>query len=121
MSFYPPTVLEATITAGSADSAPVNVHGLQLLDILSPTAWDAANLSFFGSFDGSNFFILNASSGTPIQIATLTASRIYRLDAAGLGVLPMGITRLRLRSGAPGSPVNQTANRLIRIAARQVS
>ena len=123
--FYSPITLSVTIPAGLAVSSSVTVHGLQLLELLSPPGWTAASLSFQGSIDGASWFNIHAANGDEIVI-NCAANRLYRLnslDGAGAlgGLLPFGLRLFRVRSGTAAAPVNQGANRTFVITARQTT
>lgn len=101
----------ATILSGSALSGEVHLHNQRLFGILMPAAWDAANLTFQASIDGSNFFEVYDDNGNEVTV-TAAASRFIVLSAP---LLYLGLQRIIIRSGTAASPVNQTANRTLNL------
>lgn len=93
-----------TITVGTAVSSAVNLAGRTPLRLLVGAAWTAADVTVQVSTDGTTWLDLydNAAGVYTIKAA---ASRAVLLKAAEL----IGVTHLRLRSGTPALPVNQTA------------
>lgn len=121
--FFAPITLQAVIPNGQALSGAIRVGGLQLLEILGPAAWTAANLTFQGSLNGSDWFNVHGDTGTETAV-TFGATRWHRLSqlaaATPGGLLPFGFPLLRLRSGTSATPVNQAGNRTLVITARQL-
>jgi hypothetical protein len=114
--FYAPTSLLATITAGTSQSDILAVGGLQLLDLVVPAPWDAANITLLGSLDGITFFPIHDAAGAEVTL-TAAAGRVVRFPAEFF----VGVAFLRLRSGTTAAPVNQTAQRVVHLRARQAA
>jgi hypothetical protein len=102
--------LPVTILINTSLSAAVHIRGGLLTVIEMPAAWDAANLTFQTSGDGSTYENVYDESGTEVTVTASTARRI-RLDAAQWA----GIEYLKIRSGTAGAAVNQSAERILYI------
>jgi hypothetical protein len=96
------------IISGQSLSSLVDLGGLKLVGVVMPPAWDAANLTLQGSFDGKSFFDVYDKAGAEMTITT-AASRFIVLDP---NLLP-ALNLLKFRSGTAGAAVNQTANRTL--------
>lgn len=105
----------ATIANGTSLSATVDIGGTTLAGIVMPAAWDAANLTFQASHDGTSFNNLYDALGGE-KTVTAAASRFIALDPADFA----GVRYLKLRSGTSGTPVNQTVNRTVTLLSRAV-
>lgn len=98
-----PTV---TILSGQSLSGPGYIGAGQLVAIQMPAAWDAADLTFQGSVDGTNFFNLFDGGGNEVDFQAAASEQIT-VDKF------RGAIWIKVRSGTSGTPVNQTANRVI--------
>lgn len=98
------TVKSATIADGQSLSGEVVCDGLALAAIVVPSGWDAADITFQGSVDGTNFFNVHDEATDTEWTVQAGASRYIRLNSA----LTAGIRRLKVRSGTSGAAVNQT-------------
>ena len=105
----------ATIANGAALSGAVPLGEKTLVGILMPAGWDAAAMTFQGSVDDANFSELVATSGSAISF-TVAAGQLILVDPTTW----RGITNVKVRSGTSGAPVNQTADRAIKLITRQV-
>lgn len=97
----------AVIENGGSLSGIVDLGGRKLVAIVMPAAWDAAGLTFQASPDGTNFF--NVYDGATERALTVAAS-YYSALAIGDWI---GVRWFKIRSGAAGTPVNQTAERTL--------
>jgi hypothetical protein len=100
--------LPLAIASGDSVSAAANTRGGLPAVIEMPAAWDAANLTFQTSGDGVNYFNVYDEIGTEVAV-TADASRRIRLEASQWA----GITHIKIRSGTAGTPVVQTADRVL--------
>lgn len=100
----------AAIASGQSLSAAVHLHAHRLFAMQMPAAWDAANLTFQGSFDGNTFANVYDEVGTEVTVVA-AASRFIILDPAKF----MGLQKLKVRSGTSGAAVNQTADRSLQL------
>lgn len=89
-------------------AAGVDLYGCRAVGIQMPAAWDAANLTFQGSADGTTYFNVYDKAGTEYTV-TAAASRYIILNRDDM----LGIRYLIIRSGTAGVPVNQTAARTL--------
>lgn len=107
---------DARIAAGTSLSTVVDLNGAMIGGILVPAAWTAAAITFQASIDGSNFFDVFDSAGaeTTIASANVVASRFVLMDIRDFA----GVRFLRLRSGTAAVPVNQAADRVLRLPLR---
>ncbi len=107
----PPTVATATIANGQSLSDAVEVDG-KLVTIITPAAWTAADMTFQGSQDGTNFYNIY-DDGTERIIASANiptaAVRVLSLDLTDW----IGIKYVKIRSGTAAVAVNQGASRAI--------
>lgn len=108
--------IPVTIANGASLSAEIDLRGAALIRVCMPADWDAAAVTFQVAPPGGDFVNLYKNDGTEYSLTT----------AAGRGViippadLPM-VGRLKVRSGTNGSPVNQTANRVLYLAVRHLA
>ena len=100
--------MPVSIANGASLSAAVIPYGGLPAVIEMPAAWDAANLTFQTSGDGTNFFNLYDEFGTEVTVTASTSRRI-RLDPTQWA----GIYQIKVRSGTAGTPVNQSAARTL--------
>lgn len=114
--FFSPVAAKATIPAAASQSDALIVGGLQLLDLVVPAAWDAANITLLGSIDGTAFFPIHDAAGAEVAL-TAAPGRIVRFPAEFF----VGVNFLRLRSGTTAAPVNQAAQRVVHLRARQAA
>lgn len=104
------TALTGTITSGASLSDAVSLASRNIWSVLMPAAWTAADITFQGSIDGSNFFNLY-DGGTEYQLAA-DANRMVSITKAQLFI---GLTHIKVRSGTAGTPVNQGADRTLSV------
>ena len=100
--------LPVSIAINTSLSAAVNIMGGLPAVIEMPAAWDAANLTFQTSGDGTNYFNVYDESGTEVTVTADTSRRI-RLEPSQWA----GIQYIKIRSGTAGVPVVQTAARTL--------
>lgn len=99
----------ATIASGASLSNSIGIQPTYTLaGIQMPAAWDAASLTFQGSFDGTTYGDLYDNAGIEITIPA-AAGRIIPIADSTLRTMPY----LKIRSGASATPVAQTAERTI--------
>jgi hypothetical protein len=104
----PISSVSATIAAGATGlSGAVDLGYSALTGIVMPGTWVAASLTFQASADGTNYFNLY-DNGTEVSL-TVAADRFIQIDPAKW----RGIRYLKVRSGAAGAAVNQTATRVL--------
>lgn len=104
-------VIPAVISAGGSLSAAVDLGGLRLAGIEMPGSWTAAGLTFqaAGSAQAS-LADLYSESGTEVSVPA-AAGRFIRLE----GVVFAGLRWLKVRSGTSITPVNQSAERTLKL------
>ena len=105
---------DTTITSGTSLSPGIPVSRANVIAFIMPSAWTTAALTFQGSIDGDNFFNLFDQSGNEITVPTDANRYIGGLDALGFGAF----NYFRIRSGTSSTPVNQAADRSIRVVMR---
>lgn len=103
------TTLTGTIANGTSLSGAVALSG-SIWSVLMPAAWTAADITFQGSIDGSNFFDLY-DGGTEYQLSA-GAGRMVQITKAQLF---FALTHIKIRSGTAGTPVNQGADRALSV------
>lgn len=109
--------VSVVIASGQSLSAVVHLSDAKLVGIQMPASWDAADLTVQacetsgGTYqnvydDADNELVIQAAAGRHI---TLVSPDKF------LGVGPY----IKLRSGTSGTPVNQTADRTVKLLIRQ--
>jgi hypothetical protein len=105
--------VEVTIASGASLSGSADLKGLIPVGLDMPAAWTAAGLSFQGSDDNSTFHnIYNKDGEVSFSAAVADADRrvVIAVD------LLIGCGRyIKVRSGVAATPVNQGADRVIKI------
>lgn len=100
-------VKTATVSDGESLSEAVYCEGLRLAAIVVPSGWNAADITFQGSVDGTNWYDLHEPSGdTEVTVQAGASRYIVVADPAAYE----GLMRLKVRSGTSGTPVNQTGD-----------
>jgi hypothetical protein len=108
--------LTATISSGSAVSGAVNLSKYRVAAIVMPSGWDTAAITFLASSSpGGPFAPVYDDAGNEVSIpsAAAVAGRVI-VDAGVLRKLE-ALSYVQLRSGTAGTPVNQTASRVIQL------
>lgn len=101
----------ATIANGESLSTVVHLGQRRMFGLQLPTITSAV-LTFSVSYDGETYVDLYDDAGTEVSLTVSTGARfvVFSTPAKFLGV-----QRLKIRSGTSGTPVNQGAERLIRV------
>lgn len=110
-----PIELLATITSGQSVSNVVDLGSKTLLAIITPSDWTAANLTFQVSTDGITYSNMHDNAGVESTV-TAAASRYIVVDPANW----VGVKYIKVRSGTSGTPVNQAADRIIKLVSKVV-
>lgn len=112
------TVVACTIPIGTSLSGEVNLNGKRIVGIIMPAAWDAAGLAFQALLDEPSalpkapvFGNVVDSAGAAINITAAVSTYIALAPTAALYALG----RILLRSGTNAIPVNQTAQRVVKL------
>lgn len=97
------TILNGASLSDAADFGAIG----RLTDIVMPGTWDAANITFQVSDDGSNFQNLFDDAGNEVTVTNPAASKTmaFRQD---LRRLLSRFQFVKIRSGTSGAAVNQT-------------
>lgn len=104
------TVLSATISNGTALSAEIDLSGYSVVAIYMPSAWTAANLTFQAvDVSGGTYEDVYDAAGNELSVIA-AASRVLT-DIPELAPIRF----LKVRSGTSGTPVNQGADRTIKL------
>lgn len=108
----------AVIAAAGTQSGAVTLYGLQLVALQMPASWNSADMTVLASVDGTTYGELNNSNGAAYNITAGTGAlnNFIYLSPADFA----GVYYLKIRSGAPGSAVTQTAARTISLVVRPV-
>lgn len=83
------------------------------MQVQMPAAWNAAAFTFQVSADGLTFVELVDAAGAAVTVATPTVSTAVQLPAACAAA-----QYLKIRSGTLGAPVNQGAERVLKVVAK---
>ena len=98
---------QLAIASGQSESTPLRLDSDTIVGLYMPAAWDTADVSFEASHDGTSFVEMQEfGAAVSIQAA---AQKYVPLDLTKF----VGVTYLRVRSMAGGSPVPQSANRTL--------
>lgn len=100
------TTPAVTIASGQSLSGAAYIGAGQLVAIQMPNTWDAADLTFQGSTDGTNFFNLFDGGGNEIDFQAAASEQITVDNFRGA-------VWIKVRSGTSGTPVNQSAARVL--------
>lgn len=109
------TNVSVTIANGAALSGAVKLGGATLLGIEMPAAWTAAGLTFQHSIDGTNFFDMYDSAGSEVTLVVVAAHYVFLPPANWSGII-----YLKVRSGTGGTPVNQGAERVLKLVCKEL-
>lgn len=102
-------VVSCTISSGQSLSAAADLGAFSLTAIVTPTAWDPADLTFQISVDaGVNFFNFYAIGKFTETVVPCQPSIFYNLVVLQL---PKNL-QVKLRSGSSTQPRIQSANRV---------
>lgn len=121
----PIEVVEATIPINTALSDVLNIGDFTVVALEMPSAWTAAAISFKGATPLSSeekdsglgaASLKDIYNGATELSYAVAASRVVLID----NNLFSGITQLQLRSGVTATPVNQLAERKVRVYLRPV-
>lgn len=106
----------ATIASGASLSGEVKLSpGETLIGLEMPSGWDAASITFQQVVDPTSSTFLNVYDDSgEFTISSAAASRFILVPSG------VGFSRFKIRSGTSGTPVNQTASRVINIVTRFV-
>jgi hypothetical protein len=106
---------DTTIPSGQSLSGTVALLGRALVGIYMPAAWTTATITYQGSRDGSTWLNVYTSAGAEMN-HTVDADRYVPLDVNDW----VGLIYLRIRSGTSSVTVNQSADRVLYLAVRDV-
>jgi len=101
-----PIVSSVTIPAGQSLSSPLDLTTGSLALLMSPDAWDPANVSFQISEDNVTFRDLYDRDGVQV-LRPMGAARASIVDQS----LSTAALYLKIRSGPSENPVEQEADR----------
>lgn len=113
MAYAVSEAMTATIANGEAVSNALPVHMRHVVGIQMPADWTAASLTFQGSADGQTYYNLYDPFGAEVTVQAAD-DRFIMIPPAGLG----GMIYLKVRSGTSGTPVNQGAERALKVMVR---
>lgn len=100
-----------SIAQNQALSPAVCIDGYKFFTIAMPAAWDAAALTFQGSFDNVTFFDLYMDGSEVSEVVVAAKAYVINLNALAF----MSVKYIKVRSGTSATPVNQTAARTIKL------
>jgi hypothetical protein len=109
------TAVSATITSGGSLSAATPLGDGILTGIAMSAGWDAAAMTFQVSADGGATWGEMQSISAVVSY-TVAAAQYIAIDPA----LWRGINMIKVRSGTSGSPVNQSADRVLTLVTRRL-
>jgi len=83
------------ITNGASDSEVIDLRGVTFTGFITPAALTGSSVSFLGSLDNTNFYLVRKPDGAE-QSVTLNGAGIYKVSPADF----LGVTFLKIRSNA---------------------
>jgi hypothetical protein len=106
------TILNATISKGTALSNAIQISGSPVVRLIMPTPWDyAGGISFQCSPDGVTFRDLFDTAAGELVMKVEPGVEVW----IGSPRFAITNTYLKIRSGTRANPVNQTADRVFQI------
>lgn len=93
----------ATILDGQSLSDAVHLNNATLVGLYVPASWDAADITFQVSRNGSTWSNVRDAEGNEVTLTGFSAGDYIALPAGAFH----GIEYLRFRSGTAASPVTQ--------------
>ena len=120
---YPFSYPVATIASGTSLSPAVYIGAGEIVSIDMPAGWDAASLTFQKSTDGVNFEDVHDDAGNEVtaQVTASVSITIGEGTAAGKAKREdfLGAPFLKIRSGTSAAPVNQGAERQLKVTVQK--
>lgn len=111
----PPVFLQTIIASGASLSDAIDLGGRQIVSILMPATWTAADITFQVSLDGVTYYT-KKSGGAEYKVSDLLGTNPVALDAVDIPYGDFtGFRYLKIRSGTAGSPVNQGGARTLTV------
>src|SRR4051812_35588918 len=111
------TPIAVTIVNGQSLSAGIPLGTRQLHAVAMPAAWDAAHLTFQVSVDGGATWLeMTTSAGAAVDY-TVAAAQFIAIDPT----LWRAANMIKVRSGASGAAVNQTADRILTLITKPIA
>ena len=108
-------VKTATIASGASLSGFVEIDEALYIGIEMPAAWDAANLTFQVSRNGSDWLDLYDDAGNEVTVTASSGTSIGIKSSAD-AFKPWQY--VKIRSGTSALPVNQTAARTLYVCVK---
>lgn len=109
--------VDVVISSGTAVSSSLQIQHTDIVGFYMPSAWDAAEMGFQVSDDGTNWFGVSDSAGNLLSIPVAASEFITLPDSYIQG---NKFCRLRSQAAGTGAATNQTADRTIRVVKRQL-
>lgn len=107
--------LNTTIASGASLSEAIAVDWVTISGIEMPAVWTAADITFQVSNDGATFVDLYDSFGNEMKVVTGTGAKHIALSAGDY----WSVRFLKIRSGTTATPVNQAADRVLKLTFRR--
>ena len=107
----PGTYLTVTITGGLTETSAIDIYNYKFAQIVMPTSWTAANLTFKTSptIDGT-YQSLYDDAGVEVNVTAAVSTNI----AIDVNALKLAASRfLVIRSGTAATPVTQASTRTL--------
>jgi len=99
----------ATIANSASLSAALDLGTNRLAQIVIPSSWTTADLTFQTSADGAVYNDFYDAQGSEYTVTVGGASRSIGVSLADF----IGVRYLKVRSGTTGTPVNQGGQRVL--------
>jgi hypothetical protein len=107
------TTSTVTIANGASLSDAIDTNGKALVSIFMPADWTAADLTFSGSLNGTDYFNVYDDADNELTIQA-GEDRLILINREKL----QGARYLKVRSGTSGAAVVQLAERILTIGFR---
>jgi hypothetical protein len=109
------TNLSVTIANGAALSGAAKLNGATLLGIEMSAAWTTAAITVQHSIDGTNFFDMYDGAGAEVSLTVVAAHYVFLPPANWSGII-----YIKVRSGTGAVPVNQGAERVLKLVCKEL-
>lgn len=106
----------ATILSGASQSNAIDLEGYPLSALHMPAAWDTASITFLSAPTLDGTYQPVYADGIEVN-EPAAAARCIPIASNALALA--SIRFIKLRSGTAGTPVNQTADRVITLALKR--
>lgn len=121
--------ISVTIANGASISGAANVVNTSVVALVTPAAWTAAGIGFHASYDNGTTYVqvaipdYTASPPFGLDEYEILAADVPTAEAYYIAIPPellLGASHVKVRSQTAGTPVNQNAERTVRLVVRDI-